>query len=99
MTQTNYHKLKEFFILINRTDSYCKKLTRESLKIAHEKGLEIILECDAGNIHPVNGIVIKGPRDNLDYSELIELSNEKFPSLYRKYYQGIKKLEEMSKGI
>ncbi|HLC87303.1 MAG TPA: hypothetical protein VJH65_03460 [Candidatus Nanoarchaeia archaeon] len=89
-----YNKISEFNKLTNRLRRYLRKLEEESLLIAKEKGLELIT-IDESLEYPIikgeNQIFIYNFRDELKTDELIALSRDKFPSLYRRYNKYYKK--------
>lgn len=105
MAEELTRKESELINLRNRYHRYWRKLLKVSIKIAKERGIEtIVIEDydDQINIALRNPDVIQVYQENdiVNADELIELSKDVMPSLYRryhgskrKYYSELKKLE------
>jgi len=92
------HKINEYRTLTNRLRRYWKRLMKESLQIAKERGLEIY--ATEHEIYPIYDIVIKKRGDEiLDDSELLQLSKTKYSSLHRRYFQGLKKHKNLTEEL
>ena len=88
-------KISEFNTLTNRMRRYWKKLTKESITIAKQRGLETYV-VEYNDIHLVTDITIKKRGDEIvDDSQLLELAKEKYPSLYHKYKDGMQRHREL----
>ena len=80
-------KLEEFRVLTGRLRRYWKKLVIESLRIARDRGLVTgVVQYSANSPYD---ITLDRQGDNVDVTELIDLAESRFPSLYRKYREGI----------
>ena len=86
-------KLAEFRSLKNRLNRYWSKLVKESLVIAKNKGLEVVVS-DSETLTS-SDIVIKRNGEKVDVSELIELARKNLPSLYRRYYRDLERYSQL----
>ncbi|MEM4230442.1 MAG: hypothetical protein QXF25_01010 [Candidatus Pacearchaeota archaeon] len=101
--RTVFRNLNEYGKLINRLRRYWKKLVKEGLKIAKNEGRTINIREEPYITQP-NSIDIfvenRGTDKEFLYDDnLLKLAKPYFPSLYRRYNQGIKRLEELKRDL
>jgi len=80
-------KLREYRTLTNRLNRYWKKLVVESLRTARDLGL-VTGATQLPFYYPYD-ITIKRNGDDVDVTELLELAKSRFPSLHRRYEDGM----------
>jgi len=90
-------KVSEFRTLTNKLNRYWSKLVKEAFEIASERNLEVAVSEDY--LDTRGDIVIYRKGEDIDASELIELTREKFPSLFRRYNQGLEKHRKMREEL
>lgn len=79
----------------NRLIRYKKRLIREGIELIKKGELEIKVKEDRG-IRLINSSpTIWVGKNETDFSEMIELSKRRIPSLHRRYYQGISKMKKI----
>ena len=83
--------------LDNRLRRYWNKLVTESLKIAKQRKLNIgVIYPDATSSEDI--VIIKNGKEVNAY-DLLKLSKNVLPSLYRKYNQGLEKHHKLHKEL
>lgn len=98
-----FRKVSENRTLRNRLGRQWRKLIKESLRIAKEQDLQTIAYSephirDASKIELF--VINEGSENEMLYDEeLLRLSQAKYPSLYRRYQQGIERLERLRQEL
>ena len=83
-------RIAEYWKLKNKLERYWKRLLIESNNIALEQGLTVIVSNKRMRQGP-NEIIVFENQEGLYDDELLRLSKDKFPSLYRRFYQGVER--------
>jgi len=77
----------------NRLYRYWQRLSKEAIKIAGEREIEVLRSNEPAD-GKVEGRIYLFHNGEYDDSELIELAKSKMPSLYRRHQEGLQKHEE-----
>jgi hypothetical protein len=83
-------KVLECKNLQGRLNRYWGKLVKESLKKAQRENIETVIS-ERGEVGEEKGVVIIRSGEEVDVSELIRLVKNDYPSLYRRYHEGLSK--------
>ena len=94
LEKESYRKLSEIRKLKHRLKRYWTKLTKESLKAAKDQGLELRV-AQGPVIFKPNELIVFDYRDNFNDNNLLRLARPSYPSLYRKYQEGLERYEEL----
>lgn len=90
-------KLSEYKTLTNKLTRYWRKLAKEALKEAKRKGLEIVITDS--EIIPFADIILKRTSYEVDVTKLIKLVKERYPSLHRRYHNGLIKHKQLESEL
>jgi hypothetical protein len=73
--------------------AHWKKLSQEGLKVAKQKGLELIASDSPFMSRNSNQLVLYA--EDVDNNPLIHLAKQRIPSTYHEYQKGLKKYQEL----
>lgn len=90
-------KLSEYRTLHNQLNRYWNKLVSEGLRMARDR--KLVTGIVDSSVHIAFDVSIRRDGQDIDASELIELARERFPSLYRKYSEGMKRREFLQREL
>lgn len=93
-----YRNLNEIRTLRNRLKRYWVKLTKESLKVAKREGLELRL-VQGPVIHNASEIAVFDNPNGLNDTNLLKLARTSYPSLYRRYQEGLERYTELRQKL
>lgn len=87
----------EYLGLSNKLNRYWTKLVKTGLSVSSSQCVEVrVVDSD---IHLASDVTVRLHDEDLDASNLIELARPLFPSLHRRYQEGMKKHDLLEKQI
>ena len=89
-----YKRLSEIRTLKHRVKRYWTRLTKEALKVAKHQGLEMRI-AQGPTVYDPSEVIVFYNCGNLRDDNLLKLAKPSYPSLYRRYKEGLERYAEL----
>ena len=86
------YQISEYNTRKNRLKRYRRRLLKEALNVAKERGLELVVTWDSTIKSGKGQVVVLRDGEDTEETDLIELSKDRLPSLYGRFIQEYIKL-------